>query len=159
MTQDKRDPKRLAREREARRRWWNKNRDAMNALQRERRREPAVKAQRAEWARLDKIAHPNRYRDKSYRTKYGITLADYDAMFAIQGGACAICREPCKGTPEKPYHRLHVDHNHETGKVRGLLCRRCNVAVGYLEHMERGRMAAATAYLQRHNNTLTENVL
>jgi Recombination endonuclease VII len=53
----------------------------------------------------------------------GVSTEDYERMLAEQGGGCAIC-----GAPPKT-RRLHVDHNHKTGKVRGLLCFRCNRAL------------------------------
>ena len=56
----------------------------------------------------------------AYKSRTGIPLAEYDALLAAQGGGCAIC-----GNPPKT-RRLHVDHDHKTGKVRGLLCHRCN---------------------------------
>lgn len=59
--------------------------------------------------------------------RYGITLADYVAMLRAQGGGCAICGQ-------KPTRRnLAVDHDHATGKVRGLLCAPCNTGLGTLE--------------------------
>lgn len=57
------------------------------------------------------------------KTKYGLTPKDYNALLASQGGVCAICRR-------RPAHRLCVDHDHQTGKVRGLLCACCNGGVG-----------------------------
>ena len=59
-------------------------------------------------------------REKEYVRKYGITIADYDRMLEEQGGVCKLCGRP----PAK--RRLHVDHNHKTKRVRGLLCFRCN---------------------------------
>jgi hypothetical protein len=53
----------------------------------------------------------------------GVTSEQYEAMLAAQGGGCAIC-----GNPPKT-RRLDVDHDHRTGKVRGLLCHRCNRAL------------------------------
>jgi hypothetical protein len=61
------------------------------------------------------------------KRKFGITLEDYDAMLAAQGGLCAICRRPPTAGIS-----LHVDHDHETGTRRGLLCFRCNNALGDL---------------------------
>ena len=52
--------------------------------------------------------------------KYGITLDDYDRMLKKQHGGCAICGRKAKN------RRLDVDHSHRTGKVRGILCHRCN---------------------------------
>jgi hypothetical protein len=68
-------------------------------------------------------------RNKEYRRLYGITLADYDEMFAAQDGVCATCGSPDPGVK---HDHLHVDHCHETGRVRGLLCRRCNSVIGYV---------------------------
>lgn len=59
---------------------------------------------------------------------YGITQDQYDNLLRSQNGGCAICSSPVSGDLRRP--NLHVDHNHTTGKVRGLLCMRCNVAIG-----------------------------
>ena len=75
-------------------------------------------------------AHPERTSANKRRynlESYGLTPACYDALLAKQGGACAICARPPIGK------RLHVDHNHSTGMVRALLCRRCNSLVGFIE--------------------------
>jgi Recombination endonuclease VII len=71
--------------------------------------------------------------------RYGISRADYAALLARQGGVCAICGKP----PEKT---LCVDHCHSTGRIRGLLCRKCNFGLGcYAE--DQAAMIAALAYL------------
>ena len=76
------------------------------------------------------------------RRKYGITQADYDAMLANQGGGCAICgRKPGKIS-------LHVDHVHGSDKIRGLLCFRCNNALGDLNDSP-AFLERAVAYLSR----------
>ena len=59
-------------------------------------------------------------REYHLRRRYGITGAEFDAMVADQGGTCAVC-------PGEP---VHVDHDHETGQVRGILCFNCNQALG-----------------------------
>lgn len=59
------------------------------------------------------------------RVTYGVD--DYDGLLAAQDGVCAICRKECDTG-----RRLAVDHCHKTGKVRGLLCVKCNAAVAYL---------------------------
>ena len=84
-------------------------------------------------------------RNRDFMQKYGITLADYDQMFAEQDGLCAICFQP----PTEG-RRMAVDHNHETGKVRGLLCLRCNLAIGNLRD-DPMVIASAFSYVEAHN--------
>ncbi len=73
--------------------------------------------------------HKYKERDRAANLwrQYGITLAQYDEMLTRQGGTCAICKKPPK------VKRLHVDHCHSTGRVRGLLCGSCNGRLGWLE--------------------------
>jgi DNA-binding transcriptional MerR regulator len=78
--------------------------------------------------------------DSRLRHRYGITLEEYEEMLERQDGRCAICRRP---PPEGK--RLHVDHNHETGEVRGLLCSWCNTRLIALENRE--WFEAAQSYL------------
>src|SRR5262245_42197596 len=90
--------------------WQRANTERVNARQRECRR-----------------ANPDRIREGHLKRTFGITLEDFDAMLEAQGGGCAICGRPAlEGTS------LHVDHEHETGVVRGLLCFTCNGALGML---------------------------
>lgn len=70
-----------------------------------------------------------RERQSNLRRLYGMELAEYDTMLAAQGGGCAICGETEGGGRWK--RRLHVDHDHRTGRIRGLLCHGCNVGVGH----------------------------
>lgn len=68
---------------------------------------------------------------------FGITMVDYNRMLKEQNGVCAICFKECGR-----HLRLSVDHCHKTGKVRGLLCMRCNLALGALDdNVDRMRMA------------------
>lgn len=59
------------------------------------------------------------------RYKYGITPEEYQELDTLQNSRCALC-----GSPGKAYSRLYVDHCHQTGKVRGLLCNTCNAGLG-----------------------------
>lgn len=75
------------------------------------------------------------------RQSYGISDAEYQDLLEMQGGVCAICLN-------KPSAKLHVDHDHSTGTVRGLLCKRCNLALGLLD--DNGyRMLRAAQYMRR----------
>lgn len=73
-------------------------------------------------------AHPDRrpaYKRKcELKNKYGLTLEDFAALSESQGGGCAICKKVSEN------RTLHVDHDHNTGKVRGLLCTPCNIGLG-----------------------------
>jgi len=66
-------------------------------------------------------------RASTIRRRFGVTTEQYDEMLARQNGGCAIC-----GKTNPNGHRLAIDHNHRSGKVRGLLCRNCNSAIGQL---------------------------
>lgn len=76
---------------------------------------------------------------------YGITMNDYNLMFVNQNGCCAICKKH-----QSEFKRtLAVDHNHETGKVRGLLCHACNNTLGLMkENIE--LLNYAIDYIERH---------
>ena len=67
---------------------------------------------------------PRNRRNNNLWYRYGITEEDYDNLFSMQGGVCYICTNP----PGK--HRLSVDHDHKSGRIRGLLCHNCNHALG-----------------------------
>lgn len=56
--------------------------------------------------------------------RYGLSAGEYDAMLEEQGGVCRICKKTCLSG-----QRLSVDHNHTTGEVRALLCRKCNSGI------------------------------
>ena len=76
---------------------------------------------------------------------YGLSQAQYEAMYDQQGALCAICRCPEGEAGAKGFH---VDHDHETGQVRGLLCSRCNTGIGHFGD-DPERLIAASAYLIR----------
>lgn len=75
--------------------------------------------------------------------RHGLAPDAYDAMLSGQGGGCAIC-----GVEPEEGKFLHIDHDHETEAVRGLLCKRCNMAIGLLAD-DPDRVIAAAMYLAR----------
>ena len=83
------------------------------------------------WAKEDRINHPLKHKDRSLRKSFGISLEVYQGMFKDQDGKCAIC-----GKQEEEYNQnghkfsMAVDHCHETGEIRALLCRKCNTGLG-----------------------------
>jgi hypothetical protein len=74
----------------------------------------------------ERIAERNR--ESRLRKVFGMSVAEYQEMLTSQGSRCAICKKNTKNG-----QRLSVDHDHATGKVRGLLCVRCNYVVGWVE--------------------------
>jgi Recombination endonuclease VII len=97
------------------------------------------------WARTDRGKAVKRA--GILRREYRLTDEEYGALHVEQDGRCAICREP----ETKLHHtgslcRLVVDHDHETGEVRGLLCSACNVGLGSFKDSP-SRLSGAIAYL------------
>jgi hypothetical protein len=92
--------------------------------------------------------HHARMKDEMYdrwiQKRYGITIKDYKQLEMAQGGRCAIC-----GGPPSGRGRLHLDHNHSTGRIRGLLCSTCNVGIGGLRDST-DLLMAAVEYLKKH---------
>lgn len=77
----------------------------------------------------EKILDPANVRKGNLAKKYGITQEDYNRMLAEQDGCCKICRS----SDPVGVKSFAVDHDHVTGKVRGLLCHRCNPGLGYFQ--------------------------
>lgn len=78
-------------------------------------------------------------RNYSLRTTYGITLEEYQHIFTAQGNCCAVCQNTSR--------RMHVDHDHTTGRIRGILCHNCNIALGLLQDNEH-TLTNLAAYLR-----------
>jgi hypothetical protein len=117
---------------------------------------PELKAARKRYLKLAKKrryrqAHPNRKRGSHLKSLYGIPLEVYNYAIIKQLNLCAIC-----GEPETSKHqngntkRLAVDHDHDTGIVRGFLCQTCNTALGQFRDNPTLLIRAAT-YLLDHN--------
>ncbi len=87
----------------------------------------------------------------TYLKRYGITKEDYDKMFAEQKGLCAICTKPESNFDQRAQRikLLAVDHCHKTGKVRGLLCHKCNTSIGLFKESV-DIIESAIKYLKRN---------
>jgi hypothetical protein len=72
---------------------------------------------------------PVKNRERKLKSRYGITIEEYNHLLKKQRGRCAIC----KLSEDEHTNSLAVDHCHSTGKVRGLLCTSCNVALGHFK--------------------------
>ena len=101
---------------------------------------------RAQWLREHHEWYVNggnrKVRDAHLRKKYSITLEEYEALVIAQEGKCRICQNEAL---------LHVDHDHVSGLIRGLLCNPCNLALGMFED-DPNRFLAAATYLAGTGN-------
>jgi hypothetical protein len=95
-----------------------------------------------------RLSTPERQLDYCLSGKYGISLETYKDMVEAQGGLCLICGGPETRKLNGSVLRLSVDHCHETGNVRGLLCASCNKGIGLLGD-DPARLLAAIDYLAR----------
>lgn len=101
-------------------------------------------------AAIDHELNPNRDRVKHVEREYGLPEGDYLALISLQKGVCAICgkKEGRRKTMKPGHSYLNVDHCHVSGRVRGLLCTKCNTGLGmFTDRPELLRLAAA--YLER----------
>jgi len=101
-------------------------------------------------------ANPGARRNARLKSRYGISLKDYDSMVEDQKGLCAVCGEPPSSENTRAHWggKLCVDHCHEAEKggpkfIRGLLCNDCNLAAGYAKTPQVAR--ALADYLERHD--------
>ena len=92
--------------------------------------------------------NPDAIKDQKLKTAFGLSLEVYNNMLSAQGGVCAICKKEesvlsVKGKTKS----LAVDHCHTTGRVRGLLCQKCNQALGLFDD-DLERLNSAISYLK-----------
>jgi hypothetical protein len=85
---------------------------------------------------------------KTVCARYGITVEQFEELKRRQGGVCAICGQPETLVRQGGLCELTIDHDHETGQIRGLLCNNCNRAIGLLKDNTQVLRSAA-AYLER----------
>lgn len=93
----------------------------------------------------DKVAESSMF--FHLKKKYGMSPDDYQILLKNQGGVCAICKGPPTGTGKKN-GRYYVDHDHNTGAIRGLLCHGCNTGIGHLKDSKEV-LVSAIAYLEK----------
>lgn len=89
-------------------------------------------------------------RSKGSLAKYGLTEEQFRRMYLDQKGLCAICPKRMSGRD------CHIDHDHVTGKVRGLLCSSCNTGLGFFKDSVR-LLASAIVYLEKHGKDYNDS--
>lgn len=92
---------------------------------------PELKKQKASAWRIRRLELDPDYDLKRNLRQYNLSPVDYYKLLEVQGGFCKICKMP----PNKK--RLHVDHDHKTGRIRGLLCTNCNTGLGHFKENSR----------------------
>lgn len=107
-----------------------------------------LKAYNARWHAANKTRRRPLSRAAYVKRTYGLTIEQHAALFDAQGRVCAVCGDGAPGGSKKQWH---VDHNHDTGVVRGLLCFSCNVGLGSFKDST-VRLSQAAAYLRKHKN-------
>jgi hypothetical protein len=126
--------------------WYQRNRE--RGIANAKRWQQANAERHKAYQRRYRAEHPQQFREGHLRRVFNFTGAQYEALLNEQGGGCALCgREPRAG------RSLHVDHNHKTGVVRGLLCFRCNAGIGQFGE-DTFRIADAIVYLSRGRQAL-----
>lgn len=116
-----------------------------------------TKAGKNAYMRKWRSANPRGQRHLWMRSKFGMDLSEYQAMFAAQGGVCAVCKNPeTNSKGERAW--LCVDHDHSDNTVRGLLCSRCNHMLGHSKDKIE-TLRAGAAYLEAHAAKPKTNVI
>lgn len=123
---------------ETRRKYEAKNRESVVAYQKER--------HKRTWPLIRDKENAKR-REKYFQQKYGVSLAELDVIAEQQKGLCLICSKPFGERK-----RRHIDHCHKTGKVRGVLCSRCNQGLGLFKE-DVFSLQRAISYIIRNNFT------
>lgn len=109
--------------------------------EKDRERSQRYRAANKDASRRWQLANPDKVRNAHYLRTYGITLPEFLDMERNQKGVCAICKRDAARC---------VDHNHKTGKIRALLCRKCNSGLGQFRE-DFSVLIRAADYVRRHN--------
>lgn len=102
-----------------------------------------------EGAKQWRAANRTKLNRQSYKYKYGVTFADKLQLILVQDCKCAICRGDLD--VENEGTRVHLDHDHTTGKIRGVLCARCNTGLGKFKD-DVDLLRGAISYLEQHRD-------
>lgn len=112
-----------------------------------------ARAASASWISRNQDKRSSYMREWQLQNSYGIGVEQYDSILAEQGGMCAICSTD---KPTGKWKVFAVDHDHDTGQVRGLLCNECNRGMGLLKD-NASLLRLAAEYLDRHKAKTKES--
>jgi hypothetical protein len=104
------------------------------------------RAKRAAYMREWHRRNPRRRKHYLIKGRYGLTIDDFEAIVEAQDGRCAVCLRVFDPDPQK--RDMQIDHNHETGVMRGVVCARCNAILGRVDR-DVEVLKRAVAYLER----------
>lgn len=111
-----------------RKKWELKNPDKISAQNKKHRDNPFYKGKIKVYMKQYRKDHKEEFKWSQIKSLYKLSKKDWELLWLYQDGGCAIC-----GKKFKSYAKADTDHNHKTGKGRGLLCRRCNSAIGLFD--------------------------
>lgn len=111
---------------------------------------PCLRETNQQWKKANPDAVKAADRRKVLKKRYGITTSDYNKLLSEQNGGCGVCGKPERTIQRagSPVQFMAVDHDHDTGRLRGLLCQSCNRTLGNMGDNLEGVMRFV-AYLER----------
>lgn len=89
----------------------------------------------SDYGKKYRLRHRDKIRNYKLNYKYKISESQYKSILKLQNGVCAVCKLPETEKRRRVLKNLCVDHDHLTGKIRGLLCQKCNRILGYFEKL------------------------
>jgi len=114
---------------------------------------PDYKKLKAEYMREYRKENPEKFRLIDVKKKFGLSSEEYSQLLLESDGVCAICHKPELKIDYRTGKvlNLSIDHNHDTGKIRGMLCMDCNRALGMFQDSPE-LLINAISYLQKYND-------
>lgn len=98
--------------------------------------------------RIERRKNPEKHLSYKYKNKFGLTIEDFKILLCRQGNKCAICNRD-----HQYYKKFCIDHDHETGMIRGILCWNCNVGLGHFKDSTEN-LKGALRYLSKNKNII-----
>ena len=134
---------------QAHQKWHQENKESRKQYDRKRypKRKESILASNKVWRTNNKNKWTLSVKNANYKRKYGITLEEYNGRKKRQCNACAICGKEETARWRGTLRSLSIDHDHKTGRIRGLLCTKCNIALGNVND-DIGILAKMMEYLK-----------